>query len=413
LICLALDDHETAEQDFARAARLLPDRAFAQVRMARIHRAAGRTEEALRAYRAAAEAGHADAQIWAELALALEGADQLNGAVGTLRRAFQQDPANPHVAQSLSHLLMRQGNYDAALRVLATAADTASCRPDLHTLHGDAAALMWRLDEAAKAYRSAIDTSRDGHPALVRLARVHRLRREYDRALDLLHEALDDQADDTDVHAAALLERAALLTEVGRTDAALDLLQEAASLPGAGVQVTRRLVRTYLRVGTPQANEAALRHAQLAVASGDGPENMAALARALLATGSPDKALSAAGSALEKSSDCTSALRVAARAHIARENLQEAAALLDRALEANPYDVQALQLAGRVKRLAGQPQECAELWRRALELNPWDGKLHRELADVLAEQLDDRESSLRHIAHSAKLRKLRETYAGP
>jgi tetratricopeptide (TPR) repeat protein len=410
LISLALNDDETAAANFFRAAELLPNHAFAQVRVARLYRAAGETDKALHAYRAAADAAHTDVQVWAELALAMEGADQLNGAVGTLRRALQNNPANPHVARSLAGLLMQQGNYDAARKVLAGAAEAAACNPDLHKDHGDAARTMWKLEEAAEAYRTAMRIAQNPHPAAVKLAHIHRVRREYRDAADRLADVLADEATGPALRASALIEKAQLLVEAGSAEQAVALLQEAAGLAGGEGDGGPALVEAYLAIGTPQATDAALRHAQLAIAARDSSTNRAALARALLAAGNPDKALEAAESALQADKHCRTALRTAAEAHLAGDDTEAARRSVERALELNPYDEDALRLLGHVELQADRPSKCVEAWRDALDINPWDGALHRMLAEVLSTDLDEREAALHHIDRSAELRKARESF---
>ena len=78
------------------------------------HYAAGRTDEAIAAYRRAIAANAELAMAWNGLAMALAKAGDLDGAVDAARRYVELDPDEPLAHTSLSILYQQQGRIPEA-----------------------------------------------------------------------------------------------------------------------------------------------------------------------------------------------------------------------------------------------------------------------------------------------------------
>ena len=137
----------------------------------------------------------------------------------------------------------------------------------------------------------------------------------------------------------------------------------------------------------------------------------ATLCRAFLASGDVDKAQSAAQKALEEDPLSAEAHLAIARVRDAQGRPEEAREEAVRALDLRPYSIAAIEFSANLYHAAGEFAKCAELRQAALALNPWHAELHRQLADVLYEELGNPASAGEHYRRYVELDEMRKEAA--
>jgi tetratricopeptide (TPR) repeat protein len=174
------------------------------------------------AYRRALDFEPALPDVYVRLAATLVRLGRLCEAEGHLRAARRLDPAHVEAARLWADLLLARGRIVEAVECLARCATAAS--PLLLTEYGDLLSRMGFLDEAGDAYGRALEAGECAETrtnlGLLRLDRNDRegALREFERALEL----------DPTV-AAAAVNRANVLLELGRLDEAESSLVELAA----------------------------------------------------------------------------------------------------------------------------------------------------------------------------------------
>jgi tetratricopeptide (TPR) repeat protein len=159
------------------------------------HMAAGRLQEAERAYRSvlAKEPSHVDAlrglgnvasrlqryreavslltrvvrqapdfaAAWAELGHAQLELDEFDAALASIERALALEPRNPLHQLNRGNVLARAGRQDAALAALDKALALGFDRPPVHLARGNVLKTIGRHDEAVAAYRRSVELRPD------------------------------------------------------------------------------------------------------------------------------------------------------------------------------------------------------------------------------------------------------------
>lgn len=201
---------------------------------------------------------------------------------------------------------------------------------------------------------------------------------DHEAALEACQQALRGGGATDDLR----LRQADILVEVGRRDAALDVLWDLAEEETAWEQaleaveavegVSPRLLllraRHRLQAGDPNA---ALEAYNAALA--EDPrcvEALRAKARLLLGREDPEAALASIRDALEVTSTQADLWLLKARAETATGEDREALRSLEVALRYEPYNLEALARFGRLGQEAGRAEEAAEALGRALEIAP-------------------------------------------
>ncbi|MCK4283351.1 MAG: tetratricopeptide repeat protein, partial [Candidatus Brocadiae bacterium] len=311
LIALEQGDHETAERELVRGAQMLPDKLFAQARLASFYRDRGELEKAITYYRQATATERCTCETWKELAIVLDVTGQTDAAIEALRQAFRLRSDSASVSRHLASLLKRKGQYEGALDVLRQAAEANPCKPELLAAYGDWAAEMWRTREAHNAYARCLGVDSEFAYGEVRLAamlaRQRRYREAKQRLMDLLAVRLD--------YHPARIELGRILGELGHVEEALSELAEASKSPEHEASARLAMAAVNLNAARP---EEAVRNAQIAAGfSRQDAATYATLCRAFLASGDVDKAQSAAQKALEED-------QLSAEAHLAIARVRDA-----------------------------------------------------------------------------------------
>jgi tetratricopeptide (TPR) repeat protein len=258
--------------DLERLDRLVPsaDKAGLRRRLGELHAARGRVEEAIAAYRGAAEADPEDDVALDALATQLDGAgrlqelaevqrrlvdllpaprrtaclDQLaslladrlgdlNGAIEVLGRLSSERDAPPNVDERREMLLERAARFEELASHLAARAaklDPSSAEAQTIQLRR-ADVLLEHLDlfsEAAGAYRKIYTNNPDSEPARIGLEKALRATGDPAGLADFLDEQMQSTSDPR-IRDRSGLERAVLLEEsLDRTDESIDLLRRLA-----------------------------------------------------------------------------------------------------------------------------------------------------------------------------------------
>lgn len=163
-----LGEHDAGLPLLARALRLRPEAADMHANHAYVLRAAGRTGEALAAYRRALALRPDFAEAWTDAAITLRDRGDTPGAIRALERAVAVSPGlEPAIARlgPLLHergrLLVEAGRGVEALRPLGRAAELMPLDADLAFLHGNALFAVGLREDSLTAYRNALAIAPD------------------------------------------------------------------------------------------------------------------------------------------------------------------------------------------------------------------------------------------------------------
>jgi tetratricopeptide (TPR) repeat protein len=400
LLALELKNDDQAREEFARAADLLPDVLFPQFQLARFYRDRGELAKAINYYRRAARTPNPTAETWAELAVALEASGDPDEAITALRQAFRLQTDSLFISRHLAALLKKKGRYDEALDIVRRSAEANPRKPALLAAYGDAAAEMWALDVAQRAYEESVRADGDFPYGKVRLAALATARAQYREARAMLTDLLAVKPS----YCPARVELGRLLGQLGHFREAIAVMKDATSSSDYEIDARLVLVELYLDANLP---EEAVACAQIAASARPDGQSYAALADAFLAAGDKANAEIAAAAAVEKEPLSAVPHISVARVLQAGEKPEDALKEANRALELNPYSVEALELAGSLCQALGDFRKCSELWQRALALNPCRSELHRRLADVLGPKLGDWSGAHLHLTEYISLEEAR------
>lgn len=398
LLALDRENSELALEALEKAIEPLPRDPYVQLVAARFYWSQAQLEKAVAAFRRALEAGAArreGAELWAEFAMALDASGKTEEAIAAFREGSDLEPGNASLARHLASLLRGTGRYDEALEILARAARARPERPELFVAWGDAAARMWRTEQAEQAYRLALEAE-ETPEARVGLARMLDRRGRLQRAQKMLEELLTRHPH----HGDARVALGNVLARRGQTKRTVETLQQAARESDSEATARIALSQHYRRTGE---HKEAIHQAQIALAADTSPAGYAALARAFVASGDFDNARTAIEKGLDSTGTSAQLQLAAAHLHAAQENFSDALKAVREVLDLNPHHPPALILAGRIHRELGQPEQAAALWTRAAQLDRWNAPLEWELAELLRHELNQPQQAAPHYARHAAL----------
>jgi len=155
----------------------------------------GRTQEALKATRAALEAAPGDAELQLQLARALGALERNDEAIAAYAEACRLRP-EPAATAELAHLYLQRRDAAAAETLLTRALQSAADDTTLHAALGEAFHRQRRFAEAEAAYRRALELDPAHFVAHVRMSDLMRETARLDEAeaAALRALALDDEA---------------------------------------------------------------------------------------------------------------------------------------------------------------------------------------------------------------------------
>lgn len=263
-----------------------------------------------------------------------------DAAVETLRRALENDPAEPRLLGGAVQLLFSLQRMDEA-RQLVTAA--LALRPDDANLKAMEVATRADLTdgERQEALRSLIEAEPDG------FQRAWNLTDFYIRAEDLRN----------------------ALASVNQAESHL-LARDTPAAQSATQAHHRMLLRTKLQLGAQLEDQSAMEAAR--------------------------------DSAVKHNVDGAGGKAMVGQYHLYRQEVEQAILALRAAVTEQPTHTRALTSLGQCYQLQGRPDEARGWYERALAVNPNEPLAHRGLA-LLARVGGDTEAYERHLAVCAKL----------
>ena len=228
----ALERFDAAETHFRRAVALAPDKTAALLELAGMLRAQQRDEEAEALLRRARELQPGDPATLQNVAESLRKQGRHDEAIATYREVLDISPGYALAYAGMGDALFRSRRYEEALAALREA---LSVQPDLamagtlHSLAGQAAQHLERMDEAARHYEAAVDIDPGDAAALDRLALVRFSEQQYDAARALYRRLLELTPDSAQTYS----NLGATLYYLGRADEAVASFERALQLDPA------------------------------------------------------------------------------------------------------------------------------------------------------------------------------------
>ena len=186
----------------------------------------GRYEEALDAYRVAAEQRPNYAKVHGNLGMTLNKLERFEEAEAYLRRAITLDPKTKRRYYHLGNALYGQGQYAEAVDAYRVAAEQHPDDARIHSGLGVTLSGLERFEEAEAHLRRAIALNPRHMEALYALAKLRFKQQRYDEMLKLYQQIID--TDPTD--ALAYGDMGVALFLLGRNDEALQSFDQALSL---------------------------------------------------------------------------------------------------------------------------------------------------------------------------------------
>ena len=186
----------------------------------------GRYEEALDAYRVAAEQRPNYAKVHGNLGMTLNKLERFEEAEAYLRRAIALDPKTKRRYYHLGNALYGQGRYAEAVDAYRVAAEQHPDDARIHSGLGVTLSGLGRFEEAEAHLRRAIALNPRHTEALYSLAKLRFKQQRYDEMLKLYQQIID--IDPTD--ALAYGDMGVALYLLGRNDEAMRSFDQALSL---------------------------------------------------------------------------------------------------------------------------------------------------------------------------------------
>jgi len=372
--------YEEALRQLRAAAAIDPESAFAHAAMAEVELLLGQPD---RARESAQEALSLDADLPLARCAVGRALYQLGDAPGAARefgKALESDPANPDLLYNLAAALAAAGRNDQIIREIAPAAQDAQ-DPQIARIVGEAFEAAGQKDRAREFLTRTAELLPESEEARLRVARslreegrleearaaVEELVRDMPRSaaalteLGLLEEAAGDPGKALQHYRNAIqLDRTApqalthagrLLLTQGQVKEALNLLKQAAALPGATAETYHWLGEAHLASGKALLAIEALREAARQSETPRG-ETGRALGRALLMAGRARDALEELRRARKLLPDDAEILRDIGYAFHRLRNYQEALRYLRQYLELAPEAEDAKEVRALTEQLS-------------------------------------------------------------
>ena len=186
----------------------------------------GRYEEAVAAYRVAAEQRPDNDLAYANLGLVLNELGRYEEAETHLRRAIVLNPQDWHAHFNLGNALHNQGRYEEAVAAYRVAAEQHPNHALTHSSLGAALNELGLFEEAETHLHHAIELNPSHTETLYFLATLRFDQQRYDEMLELLQRLISIEPGDADAHVSI----GVALFYLGRIDEALQRFDQALSL---------------------------------------------------------------------------------------------------------------------------------------------------------------------------------------
>ena len=214
----------------------------------------GRYEEALDAYRVAAEQRPDYARVHSNVGAALNKLDRFEEAETHLRRALALDPQVRNAHRHLSDALYNQGRYEEALEAAHVVVEQDPDSLGAHVNLGVTFAALGRFEEAETHLRRALALDPQAYIALLNLVDALYNQGRYDEALEAARAVVEQDPDSFEAH----VNLGAILNALGRFEEAETHLRRALALdPQAYIALLNLVDALYYQGRYDEALEAA------------------------------------------------------------------------------------------------------------------------------------------------------------
>ena len=273
-----------------------------------------------------------------EQALALHRAGQLEQAITAYRQAAEQNPDHLGALVNQGIALKQAGRINEAIAAYSQALVVAPAFADGYFNLAIVLSAVGRHGEAEAAYRRAIALKPDLAPAHANLGNTLRDSGRPEAAIESYRQAIVLKPD----HLGALVNLGATLGDLGRHDEAAKTFRQALAVDPALVPALGRLSTTLSALGRhDEALAVARRALQDQPAS---PEGLAGWATALKALGRDEEILAAYRTAMAASPESDHCYNKMAELHLEHGEPAEALAVCDACLKRHPGHVNSLAL---------------------------------------------------------------------
>ncbi len=404
---------ETAADALARALGLDPDEQDTAFELTALRRQVGPPAELAAALRKSAELEidpFVRAELFVELAGVLEGQlGQTDEALSVLERAFHSDPASRPAAQALVRLQRLRGDWDQVAAILTRHAEALTDPPraelaDLHRELGEVLAEhLGRADDAARAFKTALELDARNAAALRGLKQIYRATGQRDAYLEADEAELDAAPSPDPARYADIAQEWEARTRLDRAAAAWEKLL---ALEPKNEVAHRGLARVFRQLGRWVGLAAACRSHLKVV--GNGPERAPVLLdlASVLETGLGDVegAIRACQELLTiEGVDHQVALDSLGRMYERIGRWNDALEALERCRGANDRErADLLQRMGRIHLSRGDATSAQAHLEEAIAVDPRNAAAHEALGHLRKEQ-GDWALATHHLGRAAQL----------
>jgi len=408
-----LKNPQTAADSFDHSLRLDPEDQDTAAELLELRRALGPPEELAEALRRAAKLEFdpfVRAELYVELASVLEGRmGTIDEALAVLDTAFNSDPASRAAAQGLIRLQRLRGDWDQVAAALTRHAESLTDPPraelaDLHRELGEVLSEhLGRPEEAARAFKAALELDAKNPGALTGLKQVYRATGQRDAYLEADEAELDAAPSPDPARYADIAQEWEARTRLDRAAAAWEKLL---ALDPKNEVAHRGLARVFRQLGRWVALAAACRSHLKVI--GNGPERGPVLLdlASVLETGLGDVegAIRACQEVLTvDGADQAVALDSLGRMYERIGRWNDALEALERCQGKNERErADLLQRMGRIHLSRGDATSAQAHLEEAIAVDPRNASAHEALGRLRMEQ-GDWALATHHLGRAAQL----------
>lgn len=216
-----------AEQHFKRALELNSRVVNAFYGLAKVYGKENKVRDAVSAYRAYLNGRPSDIKVHDEFIRFLMEHDLVEEAATEVERFWQKAPQDPGVGLRATGYLLDLGHYEKALELVERLQHFYPASTELYFLKAMAFEGLGKKKEALEGYARIGPNDPMYIMARLRMSRIYRSEKDYDKALEILKDAAFDESIPHKRQINDLfLDLALLLDEMGRTQEALETAQK-------------------------------------------------------------------------------------------------------------------------------------------------------------------------------------------
>ena len=327
----------------------------------------GRYDEALDAYRVAAEQRPNYAKIHVNLGMVLNELGRYEEAETHLRRAIALNPQSENTHHRLGNVLYEQGRYEKALEATRIAVAQAPNSFEVHTNLGAILKALDRFEEAETHLRRAIALNPQVWDAYLNLGAALYEQGRYEEALEATRVAVEQHSD----YSMAYANLGAILKALGRFEEVETHLRRAIALNPQNTDSFQQLIEVLTPQGRyEEAMDAIAQAAALAPDSTQAAKLHFLMGQTARENGQPEAAAEHYMHTLEADPHHAEALHWLATLRAQQQRYDEMLALLQRFIALYPNDAATYSNMGIALVFLGRNDEALQRFDQALSLDP-------------------------------------------